>query len=246
MKTTITAIFFLTLCAFVQAQSAESIINDCKDALGGANWDQVNSIKYSTVLEQGGMQIPLEIVQMRDGRMYVKFNYQGMDIVQAAYDGKTLWSTNFMTQKAEKSTSEDTENHRRTCKDFPNALSSWKELGYTPTLEGEQDIDGAKCYKIRLDKKTQLVEGKELPNIEYYYIDKDSKALIMTEEEFISGEMKGKIGQSKLSDYQEVKGVFIPFSQTEGIKDGFSQTMSFKSVEINTAIDENIFQYKGE
>ncbi|MFM7106810.1 MAG: outer membrane lipoprotein-sorting protein [Flavobacteriales bacterium] len=246
MRTIFTTLFFLSLFTIAEAQSAESIINDCKAALGGANWDKVNSIKYSTVLEQGGMQIPLEIFQMRDGRMYVKFNYQGMEIVQAAYDGTTLWSTNFMTQKAEKSTSEDTENHRRTCKEFPNALASWKDLGYTPTLEGEQDVDGAKCYKIRLDKKTQLIEGKELPSIEYYYIDKDSKALIMSEEEFVSGEMKGKIGQTKLSDYQEVNGVFIPFSQTEGIKDGFSQTMSFKTVEINTPVDEKIFQYKGE
>lgn len=246
MKSIFTTCFLLFAFTIVHAQSAESIINECKEALGGANWEKVNSIKYSTVLEQGGMQIPLEIYQMRDGRMYVKFNYQGMEIVQAAFDGTTLWSTNFMTQKAEKSTSEDTENHRRSCKDFPNALAQWKELGYKPTLEGEHDVDGAKCYKIRLEKKTQLIEGKEQPNIEYYYIDKESKALIMTEEEFVSGEMKGKIGQSKLSDYQEVNGVFIPFSQTEGIKDGFSQTMTFKTVELNTAVDEKIFQYKGE
>jgi len=229
-----------------QAQSAESIIKECTETLGGANWDKVNSLKYTTVLEQGGMQIPLEIVQTRDGKGYVKFNYQGMDIVQYAYDGNTLWSTNFMTQKAEKSSSEDTENHRRTCMEFPNAISCWKELGYTPTLEGEQVVDGTSCYKIRLDKKTQLVEGKEVPSVEYYYIDKESKALIMAEEEMVSGEMKGKIGQTKMSDYQEVNGVFIPFSQTEGIKDGFSQTMTFKSVEVNAAIDEKIFQYKGE
>lgn len=246
MKSVLLFASLLVLHTFSTAQSAESILRECHETLGGANWNQVNSIKYVTVLEQGGMQIPLEVVQMRDGRMYVKFVYQGMEMIQNAYDGTTLWSTNFMTQKPEKATTEDTENVRRSCKEFPNALACWQEMGYTPTYEGEQDVDGAKCYKIRMDKKTQLVEGKEVPNVEYYYIDKDSKALIMTEEEIVSGEMKGMIGQSKLSDYQEVNGVFIPFAQAEGLKDGYSQNLTFDKVEINAVIDESLFQYKGE
>lgn len=236
----------LALPFISSAQTAEAILQESYETLGGDNWKNIQSIKYTTVLEQEGMQIPLEIVQMRDGRMYVKFNYQGMEIVQTAFDGTTLWSTNYLTQKPEKSPSEDTENIRRTAKEFPSALACWKELGYTPSLEGEQDVDGAKCFKIRMDKKTQLSEGKEVPNVEYYFIDKDSKALIMTEEEIASGEMKGLITQSKLSDYQEVNGVYVAFSQTEGIKDSYSQTLTFSKVEINAPIDERVFQYTGE
>jgi hypothetical protein len=88
-----------------------------------------------------------------------------------------------------------------------------------------------------------LSEGKEVPNIEYYYIDKETFVPIMTESEISSGEMKGKIAQTKYSDYQEVNGVFIAFSQTSGIKDGMSQTITFDKVLINSAIDETGFKF---
>ena len=68
----------------------------------------------------------------------------------------------------------------------------------------------------------------------------------MTESEIVSGEMKGKIEQIKYSDYQEVSGVFMPFSMDQGIKDLGSQTITFTAIEINPTIDEELFKYKGE
>ena len=231
---------------FAQAQTANEIITVCKEAMGGAAWDKIEGLKYIATVEQGGMKIPLEIVAMRDGRMYTKISFQGMEITQGAYDGTTVWSTNFMTQKAEKADDETTENTKRTCKDFPLGLFQCKELGYTASLEDDQTIDGVNCYKIRLDKKTTLSEGKEIPNVEYYYIDKDSKAVIMTEAEITSGEMKGKIAQTKYSDYQEVAGAYIAFSQAMGIKDGESQGITFEKIEANPTVAAENFKFPGE
>jgi hypothetical protein len=125
-------------------------------------------------------------------------------------------------------------------------LFQCKELGYTASLEDDQTIDGVNCYKIRLDKKTALSEGKEVPNVEYYFIDKDSKAVIMTEAEITSGEMKGKFSQIKYSDYQEVAGAYVAFSQSIGIKDGESQTLSFEKVEANPTVAAENFKFPGE
>ena len=88
-----------------------------------------------------------------------------------------------------------------------------------------------------------MVEGKEVPNIEYYYIDKDSNVPLLKESEISSGEMKGQIGQTKFSDYQEVNGVILPFSISQGLKDGASQAISFDKVLINASIDEKTFVY---
>jgi outer membrane lipoprotein-sorting protein len=88
-----------------------------------------------------------------------------------------------------------------------------------------------------------LVEGSEVPNIEYYYFDKDNFIPIMVETEINSGEMKGQISQTKLSDYQEVNGVILPFSTTSGMKDGQSQTIQFDKIEINPAVDESKFAF---
>ena len=231
---------------FSMSQTAEEIANNYYQAIGGTKWEAVKSILMTANVDAGGMKIPLEIVQMNDGRMYTKINFQGQEIIQAAFDGKTSWSTNFMTQKAEKSTSDDNENAIRESKEFPDALICYKKLGYTLTLEGEEKVDGVACHKLKLVKKTLLVEGKEVPNVEYYYIDKDSNVPIMTEQEINSGEMKGQIGQSKFSDYQEVNGVILPFSLSQGLKDGESQAISFDKVLINASIDEKTFVFPEE
>jgi hypothetical protein len=151
-----------------------------------------------------------------------------------------------MTQKAEKADDETTENTKRTCKEFPSALFHCANLGYTATLEGEETVDGVLCHKIKLDKKTALAEGKEVPNIEYLFIDKDTKALIMSETELTSGEAKGKIAQTKYSDYQEVNGVYVSFSQTMGVKDGESQSITFEKIEANPTVSAENFKYPGE
>ncbi len=229
-----------------QSQSAKEVISQCVEALGGKNWESVNGLRYTTNVEQGGMKIPLEVVALRDGRTYTKITFQGMEIIQGAYDGTTVWSTNFMTQKPEKAEADDAENTRRSAGDFPNALANYEKAGYKATLEGEENIDGVACHKIKMEKKTMLAEGVEVPNIEYYYIDKDSKALIMTESEIKSGEMKGQIAQTKLSDYQETGGVYMPYSQTVGLKDGQSQSLTFDKIEVNPVVVEETFKYKGE
>jgi hypothetical protein len=116
-------------------------------------------------------------------------------------------------------------------------------LGYTATRLDDETIEGTACYKIKLDKKTELSDGEEVPNIDYYYIDKENNVAIMVETEITSGEMKGSISQTKMSDYQEVDGVYIPFSNTDGIKDQMSQAIQWETVEINPVVDENIFVF---
>lgn len=238
---------FIALTAFISsAQTAEEVIESAKAAIGGAAWDNVNSIKMSSVIEQQGMKIPFEVVIMRDGRTYTKITIQGMDIYQNVFDGTTLWSTNFLTQKPEKADSETTENMKRELKDFPSSWFAAGKNGYTLAKLEDATIDGVSCFKIEITKKTQLVEGKEVANVEYNYFDKETFALIMTESEIMSGEMKGKIEQIKYSDYQEVSGVYMPFSMDQGIKDLGSQTIPFTTIEINPTVDEELFKYKGE
>ena len=63
------------------------------------------------------------------------------------------------------------------------------------------------------------------------------------ETEINSGEMKGKISQTKFSDYQEVNGVYFPFSTTQGLKDGESQTIQFEKIEVNPTVEDSMFAF---
>jgi hypothetical protein len=47
-----------------------------------------------------GMEIPVEMVQLTGGKMYVKINLQGKEITKWLQTEKIIWNT--MTMKAEK------------------------------------------------------------------------------------------------------------------------------------------------
>ena len=230
------ALFTITASP-IFSQNVDEIINYYYETVGGKKWEEVKAMKMTANIEQGGMQIPVEVVTTRDGKTYTEVTFMGNTMTMNAFDGKKSWTTNFMTMQPEESTADDSENAKRAAQEFPNALFSCKKLGYKATLLGKEKIEGTECYKIKLDKKTMLVEGKEIPYIEYYYLDTENNVPIMIETEINSGEMKGKIAQTKLSDYQEVEGVFVPYSTTSGIKDGPSQAIQFEKVEINPSVD---------
>ncbi len=211
MKKTILSLALIFSAITLKAQTVDEVIKQYYTAIGGDNWSKVNGMKLTATTEEQGMKIPLEIVALRDGRMYTKFSVQGMEFYQNVFDGKSLWSTNFMTQKAEKSDAEETENVKRSADEFPNGLFFASKKGYKATLLGVEKAEGVDCFKIKLEKKKLLVEGKEVPNTEFYYIDKDSYALIMVESEISSGPNKGAISQTTYSDYQEVNGFICLF-----------------------------------
>jgi outer membrane lipoprotein-sorting protein len=236
----------LFVAGMVQAQTIEEIIAKYSETIGGTRWDTVRAMKMTANIDQGGMKIPVEVVMQQDGRMYTKITFMGKTMTMSAFDGENSWSTNFMTMKPEKSTTEDSENAKRLSKEFPNGLLYYKKLGYSPSLVGSEKIDGVDCFKIKLEKKTTLVDGVETPNTEFYYLDKESYVPILTESEIMSGDMKGKIGQTKFSDYQEINGLVIAYTQDSGVKDGQSQSVTFDTVEINPAVDESNFKFPTE
>ena len=74
-------------------------------------------------VNQGGMKIPVEMYQMADGRQMTVISFQGKQIKQGVFDGETLWSTNFMTMKAEKSDAETTANMKLEMNTFSRLVS---------------------------------------------------------------------------------------------------------------------------
>lgn len=228
----------------VQAQTADEIISKYIANTGGLDaWKNLKGIRMKAKVDAQGMTIPLEIVQMSDGRSLTKFELQGKEMIQDAFDGETSWGMNFMTMKAEKSDAEQTENVKRQSKDFPMALIDYKEKGYVVELLGKETAEGVSCFKLKVTKKPLLHDGKEEANIEFYYFDAENFIPIMTESEITSGEMKGQISQTVMSDYQEVNGLYFPYSITSRIKDGQGQTLVITGIELNPAVDDAMFKF---
>jgi len=239
-------LFFLS-SALAQDVSVDEIVDGYLENTGGKdNWRALKGIKMTAKVNQGGMEIPLEIVTMADGRTYTKFSLQGTDIYQGVFDGETLWSINFQSMKAEKSDQEATDNFKLNLNDFPDSFLDYKEKGYTAELMGSETIDGAETYKVKLVKEPIMVNGEEKEDVTFYYFDKEAFIPIAQDTEMKEGPQAGMILRVTQSDYDEVNGLYFPFSMTRGVKDGPSQPIVMESIEVNPEIDESVFKYPGE
>ena len=243
---TLKNLFALTVILFTSftasAQTADEIINKYFENIGGKEkLSKINGFKMNLVSNYNGMEIPVEIFNDNAGKMYVKINFQGKEITQLAFDGKTGWSTNFMTMKAEKLDSETTENMLIQINDFPDPFYNYKNKGYKVELLGKETKEGTECFKIKLTKTPISVAGKKEENVVFYYFDTENYVPIMTESEVKEGPNKGQMSTSTMSDYQEVEGMFFPFTINQG-----GQAMIVKSIAINPTVDAKVFEMKAE
>jgi hypothetical protein len=137
------------------AQTVDEIIENYIENTGGSeNWQNVKIIKMSASINQMGMEIPIEMVQS-ENKMYTKILIQGQEIKQGVFDGETLWSTNFMSMKAEKSDQEDVDNVKNELGEFPDPFLNYKEKGFSVELMGSETVDGSDTFKIKLTKNGQ-------------------------------------------------------------------------------------------
>ena len=227
----------------LNAQSVDEIIGNYLENTGGAeNWENVKGIRMNASINQMGMEIPIEMVQLKD-KMYTKISIQGQEIKQGVFDGETLWSTNFMSMKAEKNDQEDVDNIKNELAEFPDPFLNYKDKGFTVELMGNETVEGSDVFKIKLTKKPMVVDGEEVPNVSIYYFDSENFVPIMVHEEVMSGPGKGMIMESKMSDYQEVEGLYFPFSMTQGVKDQPGQPITIESIELNPSIDDSEFNF---
>jgi outer membrane lipoprotein-sorting protein len=234
----------LGLSPMLHAQTLDEILANYFENTGGREkWSSLEGLKMSAKVNQGGMEIPLTIVQLKDGRQMTSFSVQGKEIKQGVYDGTTLWSINFMTMKAEKSDAETTENFKTSIGDFPDPFLNYKALGYQAELLGKETIEGTETFKVKLTKKPLMVDGKSTENITFYYFDAESFVPLVIESEIKTGQAKGMISQASFSDYQDVDGLMMPFTMTQGVKGQGSQTINFTGYELNPKVEASIFAF---
>ena len=172
-----------------------------------------------------------------------KITFQGQEIMQGVYDGTTLWSTNFMTMQAEKSDAEALENFKLGLNDFMDDFIDYKDKGYTVEMLGVETIDGTEAYKIKLIKEPMTVEGQLVDDVNFYYFDKDNYVPIAVHTEVKEGPAKGMMAEETMSDYQEVDGIYFPFSMSQGVKDQGAQPVTVVSIELNPEVTDDMFTF---
>ena len=233
--------------AKLQAQTADDILNNYFENTGGVDaWRAVEGMRMKAKVNQGGMEIPLEIVRMKDGRQMTSITFQGLVLKQGVFDGEVLWGTNMMTQKAEKSDAEATEMMKKEMNDFPDPFLDYQDKGYTVELMGKEDFNGTETFKIKLVKEPITVDGEEVQDVSYYFFETENFVPIAIHSEIKQGQAKGMMSEITFSDYQEVEGLYMPFTMSQGVKGQGGQPVTMDSIELNPEVSDSDFAFPAE
>ncbi len=234
----------VSFSAQINAQTADEILENYFENIGGLeNFKKLEGIKMSAKINQQGMEIPLEIYQLKGGKQMTIISFQGKELKQGVFDGETLWGNNFMTMTAEKNDAETTANMKLNNNDFPDPFIDYKEKGYLVELLGKEDIDGAETFKIKLTKEPMTVDGKMEEDVSFYFFDTENFVPIAVQSEIKAGQGKGMISEITFSDYQEIDGLYFPFSMTQGIKGQGGAPITISAIELNPKVDDSVFAF---
>jgi len=243
VKTLFVALLVLAITPMVTAQTADEILANYFENTGGIEaWQAIKSIKAEGNANMGGQIYPFVQTIMKDGRMAVEVDLQGQTFIPQAFDGEKQWGTNFQSMKAEAADEETSTNYKRNeANEFPDPFLNYSDKGYSVELLGEEIVEGAETYKIKLNKNPIVVDGKEEDLFVIYYFDKENFVPILQESTVQSGPQKGMKVETLFSDYQEAGDIFYPYSV--GVKyDGqLAQSISVESIEINSEIEDALF-----
>ncbi|WP_299681458.1 outer membrane lipoprotein-sorting protein [uncultured Dokdonia sp.] len=242
------AVVLIAVAFPTHAQTADEIIANYFENTGGEEaWGKLEGIQINAVVNQG-FDIPVTIIEMKDGRQMIKINLQGQEITQLAFDGEVAWTTNFQSMKSEKVDSETLENFKTLAgKSFPSPFLNYKEKGFSVELLGEELIDGTNTYKVEITMDPVKADGEMVDNKITYYFEDENFVPIQTASEVQAGPSKGQISKDTYSDYTEVlmegqsEGEGLYFALARTVFGG--QALEIKSIDLNPKVTDDMFAF---
>jgi len=233
----------LLLCSFVaaNAQSADDLVAKNLAARGGA--DKLAAIH--TIVTSGELRFPgdfklvyketRERLDPVNSAVRVDATIQGLTVVQA-YDGKDGWRINpFEGRKDAERMGADETRELADQGSIDGPLLAAHVKGSQVDYLGREDIDGTEAYKLRVTQTDGTVFT--------YYLDPDALLEIrVIERRSIRGAEKET--ETDLGDYEQVSGVYFPFSLASGPKDSASsdkQVITISSAAANAQVPASLF-----
>lgn len=227
-------VLLIALPVFSFSQSAEQLINDYSNAMGGlTKFKEVKTVIIKGEFIQAGFTIPFTktIINNKACRMEMKSN--GKTVIQSYKDGKgwTVDSLSGITTPKDMKAEELGSLKEETM--IANKLMNYKELKLKAELAEKIKVEGVPGWKIRLI-------DKDKKDTSTYFLDEENKQMIIIYKN-ITLYSKPFVESTFLSDYRDIQGMKIPFNRDIKIDDQPAYTIRYTSVEINKPVDEKIF-----
>jgi hypothetical protein len=240
MRTVLIGCAALLFVADAQAIDVDGLIAKNIQARGGA--EKIAAIKdlklHGRLRVSGGFgSFELDYVQYKKApdQQRVDATVQGLTQVQA-WDGKTAWRISpFQGRKDPERLSEDDAKAIADDAFISGPLIDYRKQGSQIEYVGTEDVDGTEAHKLKVSLKTG--------DTEFVYLDPDHFLEIR-----VVGQRRVRGTESEditdYGDYEQIDGVYFPFSVTSRSKDGGGEsTITIDKAEANTSIDDAMFAF---
>ena len=188
------------------AATVEEVVAHNLEARGGeAAISAVQSARTSGAMRMGGsaagaMEVPFTAEFKRPDRVRVEFSLQGMTAVQA-YDGQVGWSVMpFLGKTEPEEMAPDQLKDIKDQADFDGPLVNYNEKGHTIELVGEEEVDGASAFKLKVTKANGDVVNIYLDRESFIELKSDTKRIVQGTEIEVTTHFK---------DYQKTNGLLF-------------------------------------
>ncbi|HEY5824202.1 MAG TPA: hypothetical protein VIT44_07555 [Cyclobacteriaceae bacterium] len=226
------------LCTFrIYAQTADDVISGYVKFIGGEkNWSKIKTITTSGEYNYGGAAFPFTTLSKAPNQYKFIVPFNGKHYTQA-FDGIKGWKIDAFkgeTQPTSLSGKPAIALANEADVELEDAFINYKSKGHQAVLEGKENIESKECFKVKFMRKNG--------DIETYYFDTKTYALVQKNAISKNVEMEGALFNTTFSDYRNVKGIKIPFKAISKSNGQTILTITIDKVELNKPIADSEFQ----
>jgi hypothetical protein len=216
------------------AQTADEIIQKYTAAMGGLDaFNKTQTIKMSGTVTAQGMSMPITIQIVNGKAMRTDVDVMGKSITNVYNNGKG-WKINPYAGAPEATEVTGPELIEfKSQSMMASQLMDYKARGNQVELDGQEDVEGVKTFKLKLT-------GKDDGKVTTYFISATdfTPVKIAGKKEMQGQEMEL---ETYFSDLKEFNGLKISTTRTQKVEGQVLQELKFDKVELNVPIDEKIF-----
>lgn len=214
----------------VQAQSADEIVDKHIAAIGGKdNWKKVNSVVTEGNLTVQGADVTVVSTVLNGKGARQDISVMGMTGYTIITPSAGWNYMPFQGQTKAEPATEEMVKESADQLDAQGVLIDYKAKGHSVEYLGKEDVDGTECFKLKVTHKSGKTDTYFIDPATYYMLRSITKQKANGQEVEVT---------TNFGNFQKLpEGIVVPMSITLPFGE-----MIVKKVEINKAVDENIFK----
>jgi len=229
-------IFSILTFAFVStnAQTADDIIQKYSKAMGGlAAFNAIKTMKTTGTITTQGVDLALTSQIINGKAVRSDVQAMGQSVINSYKDGKG-WKINpfaGVTTVTDMTPEELIDFKSQSM--IASQLMDYKARGHKVELQGQEDVEGVKTYKIQLTNKDDN-------KVTTYFISVTDNIIVKS---VSSRQIQGQDIEIETyySDIKDFNGLKFPMVRTQKMQGQVFQEIKIATIEFNVPVDEKIF-----